>query len=311
MAGRKDTKDTTPDAPWLQRLYEHTASHPRYDAFFVTALLLGEAVLCVVIIQRVSYTEIDWRAYMEEVESFLGGQRDYLKIRGGTGPLVYPAGFLYLFSFLRWLTNDGTDVRRAQYIFAGLYLGTQAAVLRIYQYTVDAVRQEQQQVATAILRRAHEVWSWRLAMVCLCCSKRVHSIFVLRLFNDGPTMLLLYLSVCLFASPRLPKWKWSAGCFLFSLAVSLKMNVLLFAPGLLLLLLQISSNWIEVVYRLLVFCALPQLVLGAPFLLTYPVNYLRKAFELDRVFFYKWTVNWKVRCRVGRLDLTRKDLLMI
>jgi alpha-1,3-mannosyltransferase len=42
-------------------------------------------------------------------------------------------------------------------------------------------------------------------------------------------------------------------------------------------------------------CALPQLVLGAPFLLTFPVSYLRKAFELDRVFFYKWTVNFKVR----------------
>jgi alpha-1,3-mannosyltransferase len=35
------------------------------------------------------------------------------------------------------------------------------------------------------------------------------------------------------------------------------------------------------------------LVLGAPFLLTYPQSYIRKAFELDRVFFYKWTVNWK------------------
>jgi hypothetical protein len=31
----------------------------------------------------------------------------------------------------------------------------------------------------------------------LCTSKRVHSIFMLRLFNDGPTMLTLHLAVLL------------------------------------------------------------------------------------------------------------------
>jgi len=39
-------------------------------------------------------------------------------------------------------------------------------------------------------------------------------------------------------------------------------------------------------------CGGAQLVLGLPFLLTHPVNYLKKAFEFDRSFFYKWTVNW-------------------
>ncbi|RYG53169.1 hypothetical protein EON66_08930, partial [archaeon] len=36
-----------------------------------------------------------------------------------------------------------------------------------------------------------------------------------------------------------------------------------------------------------------QAVLGAPFLTTFPASYLSKAFELSRVFDYKWTVNWK------------------
>ncbi|CAM9902486.1 unnamed protein product, partial [Hapterophycus canaliculatus] len=43
-------------------------------------------------------TEIDWVAYMQEVEGFLSGERNYLNLRGDTGPLVYPAGFVYAYS---------------------------------------------------------------------------------------------------------------------------------------------------------------------------------------------------------------------
>ena len=43
----------------------------------------------------------------------LQGERDYHNIRGGTGPLVYPAGFLYLFSGLR-AASGGGDIAAAQ-----------------------------------------------------------------------------------------------------------------------------------------------------------------------------------------------------
>ena len=33
-------------------------------------------------------TEIDWRAYMQEVEGFVNGTRDYYQLQGDTGPLV-------------------------------------------------------------------------------------------------------------------------------------------------------------------------------------------------------------------------------
>ena len=72
-------------------------------------------------------------------------------------------------------------------------------------------------------------------------SYRVHSIYVLRLFNDPVAMLLLYAAVNLFASGR-----WSTGSVLYSLAVSVKMNILLFAPALFLAYLatqDISGKW--------------------------------------------------------------------
>ena len=44
---------------------------------------------------------------------------------------MYPAGFLYAFSALRWLTGGG-NVRPGQYLFAGIYLATLAIVLWLY-----------------------------------------------------------------------------------------------------------------------------------------------------------------------------------
>lgn len=62
----------------------HDSSWP----YVAGLLLLAEAVLCILIILRIPYTEIDWRAYMEEVGGFLDGERDYLRLKGETGPLV-------------------------------------------------------------------------------------------------------------------------------------------------------------------------------------------------------------------------------
>jgi alpha-1,3-mannosyltransferase len=266
-----------------KRLYV-TLADSRYDVSYLVALLLLEAVLCSAIVKFVPYTEIDWEAYMQEVELWQGGELDYRKIRGGTGPLVYPAGFLYLYAWLGRITNQGNDIRQAQIVFSFLYVITTAIVLAMYTQVARRLACQ----STTAAQRTNNVWSWRVAMGLCCLSKRIHSIFVLRLFNDGPAMLLLYLSIWLFANSS-----WRVGCFTFSLAVSIKMNILLFAPGLLLLLLQFPPHINETIVCLGI-CATVQLVLGAPFLLHYPESYIRKAFEFDRVFFYKWTVNYKV-----------------
>lgn len=55
---------------------------PQYVSFTCWALLLIETILNVFIIERVKYTEIDWIAYMQEVEGFLNGTLDYKELKG-------------------------------------------------------------------------------------------------------------------------------------------------------------------------------------------------------------------------------------
>jgi alpha-1,3-mannosyltransferase len=69
------------------------------------------------------------------------------------------------------------------------------------------------------------------------------------------------------------------------------MNMLLYAPGVLLVLL--IATGLQETFICLSICAAVQLVLGYPFLSTFPVEYLTRSFDVKRVFMYKWTVNLK------------------
>ena len=207
-------------------------------------------------------TKIDWDAYMEQVALFEGGERDYMLIRGDTGPLVYPGGFLWAFSGIRWLT--GGLVPPAQVFFAGLYVLTLSVVLAIY--------------------RSSNVPLWALGLLTL--SRRLHSIYVLRLFNDGVAMLPAFAAVL-----ALQRGRWRLGLLLFSAAVSVKMNSLLMAPGLAVLLLQVGG--LPTFLPAVAGAAVVQLLAGLPFLTHSPGSYLSRAFELSRVFMWKWSVNFK------------------
>lgn len=82
---------------------------------------------------------------MEQVEQFLGGQRDYALIKGSTGPLVYvlqnwwrvnisyPAGHLWIYSALYQVTSKGKDIFMAQFIFVLVYLATLSITLATYR----------------------------------------------------------------------------------------------------------------------------------------------------------------------------------
>lgn len=82
---------------------------------------------------QVTDTEIDWKAYMQQVQQFIAGERDYTKIYGGTGPLVYPASHVYIYQWLYNVTDQGHDIRLAQIIFGALYLATLALAMACYR----------------------------------------------------------------------------------------------------------------------------------------------------------------------------------
>jgi alpha-1,3-mannosyltransferase len=224
------------------------------------ALAMVQMGLSLLIIHKVNYTEIDFSTYMQQVQVFLAGERNYRAIKGDTGPIVYPAGFLYFYSFIYYCT-DG-EIHLAQYGFGLLQALTVFLVSRIYQKT--------------------QTW-WPLVFTLL--SKRIHSIYVLRLFNDPVAMVWMYLCVYLLIQRR-----WYLGSICYSIALSIKMNILLFAPGM--AFLYYSALGFQSIFAAAL-VILVQILLAYPFW-THWQEYLSKAFELDRVFLYKWTVNWKM-----------------
>ena len=69
---------------------------------------------------------------MQEVEGFLKGDFNYTNLKGDTGPLVYPAGFVYIFAAFYYLTGHRQNIQMAQYIFMAIYIINLALVFRVY-----------------------------------------------------------------------------------------------------------------------------------------------------------------------------------
>ncbi|XP_073813294.1 alg3, alpha-1,3- mannosyltransferase [Musca autumnalis] len=260
---------------FLQKFYKKYLNfeYAKYLIFDPSALpivtvfiLLAELLLNVLVVNRVPYTEIDWKAYMQECEGFLNGTTDYAQLKGDTGPLVYPAAFVYIYSAFYFITSHGENIRLAQYIFCVIYLLQMWLVLRLYS--------KSRKVPPYVL------------VISAFTSYRIHSIYVLRLFNDPVAILFLYAALNLFLDRR---WTWGSICF--SLGVGCKMNILLFAPALLAFYI-INLGLVKTIVQLAV-CGIVQLLIGLPFLLTYPWSYIKGSFDLGRVFEHKWTVNYR------------------
>lgn len=82
---------------------------------------------------------------MEQIEQVIAGERDYTKIKGGTGPLVYPAAHVYIYWALYKITDGGKDIFLAQSVFGVLYLATVGLAMRCYRKAkVCLIRKEVQ-----------------------------------------------------------------------------------------------------------------------------------------------------------------------
>lgn len=312
------------------------------------------------------------------------GQRNYTLIEGGTGPIVYPAGHVAIYTLLWYATSKGTDLLKAQYIFLGLYILTHAIVL-LFVFSPTSIADSSKDISTGVsgnllqpstaekkakvasptqipVTKRESLWdiakatpSYVWAVALLALSKRLHSIYVLRLFNDCFTTFFVVIAVAL-----TQRHKWTLSAIFLSLAVSVKMNALLYLPGAAIIYLQ-ALGLFAAAKRTAIPFILVQLVIALPFLVDFtplttliqgyiaqqqplvdlegaavsatattsitetviplvtsyvkaiaeiPVmefgaslaqvcvspyahDYLGRAFEFSRVFFYKWTVNWR------------------
>lgn len=234
--------------------------------FALPALTVSTLAFSQAVIRRFSFTEIDFQTYVQQAALFLDGERNYAKLdpQGGSGPCVYPAVHLYIYSFLHWLTDGGASILPAQNVFAGLLTATNLNVALLYR----------------------QAGMPPIAVLPLVLSKRIYSIFLLRMFNDPFALFFVYTS--LFAAVN-ARWKFSA--LLFSLGLGVKMNVLLLLPGVSAAVFFYTGIKGAISYVTVI--AVIQAVISLPFTLHDPQAYVKGAFDFSRAFLYVWTVNWR------------------
>lgn len=256
---------------------------PKVKAIILPILFFIELIAVKIIRANIPYTEIDYKAYMEQIAIIKSGELNYDNIYGGTGPLVYPAGHVLFYKFMNWATYGMEAVANGQQIFGYLYLLTQCIVFIIY-FKLDLP-------------------PWSLYLLVL--SKRLHSIYILRLFNDGFTTLFSVITVMILMSASKRKLsnkilsKLSTNVFApiaYSIAISVKMNALLYLPGFLLITYFLNDEVLAAEIVSLSVIALVQILISYPFLYNGSEirnAYFANAFNFERTFLYKWTVNWK------------------
>ncbi|KAE9400725.1 glycosyltransferase family 58 protein [Gymnopus androsaceus JB14] len=252
--------------PSLIRQVHLLLTDPKYFWLLAVLVVFGDAILSELIIRFISYTEIDWETYMIQVELYLKGERDYSKISGPTGPLVYPAGHVYIFRLLHDITDAGRNIRFAQHLYALLYVVSVS-------------------LTSAIYGKAGNIPNWLLLILPL--SKRLHSLYMLRLFNDCWSVVAVQAAILAFQNEM-----DDIGTLLFSAALSVKMSILLYLPGLLVIL--VKRNGLVYTMRKMFNIFGIQAMLAYPFLREDWHAYVHSSFDFSRVFLYKWTVNWRM-----------------
>ncbi|CEP60247.1 dolichyl-P-Man:Man(5)GlcNAc(2)-PP-dolichol alpha-1,3-mannosyltransferase LALA0_S01e06348g [Lachancea lanzarotensis] len=247
--------------------------NPEANHIVMPLLLVLEAVALKFILTNVQYTEIDYEAYMEQIWTIKDGETNYKLIEGGTGPLVYPAGHVWIYQVMERITSGLDDLRAGQVTFSILYIVT--LMLQMVCYVLL------------------QLPPWCVALASL--SKRLHSIYVLRLFNDCFTTFFMVLTILsLLISARLQRKIFClVASVTYGVAVSIKMNALLFFPGIFLSIFQLTEGRLAFTLGCLVISSSWQFYVARPFVVDYAHEYWSTAFDFGRQFMHKWSVNWQ------------------
>lgn len=260
------------------------------NRFVVPVVVSLASILTKIVIANVKYTEIDFSTYMQQIELVNAGALDYSLIHGDSGPIVYPAGFIQIYQYFYWLTDGGVDLRAAQTAFGYLY--TVTIMLTCVVYTM-----------------VEGIPPWTLYL--LLASRRLVSIYVLRMFNDCFTTLAIISVVLLlqqgsYWSANISDFHMALLCGVaadvFSMAILVKMNALLYLPAFVLVVYFLLGERLLRLLAVLFVIPVVQVMIGWRFLL--PLfwdeearylrwSYLSNAFDFSRKFLYKWTVNWR------------------
>lgn len=304
-------------------------AHRRWRLVVAVAAVAIEWLRCQQAIWWDETCAFDWDAYMEQVARVWGGAVatapavpavaatgtfNYSALHGDTGALVYPAGHVWLHSAwwavtrwdaARWTTEyvpkplPGYEgrVTRPHAVLAGVvqqaYAALYAVLLSLVWLLYDAMAQPTmaqpggRAAGSGNAQLLRSIAGDVTFAVMLALARRSRETAALGLFNDVYVAVASYAAILLIARRR-----WLLGCIVYSLAVSIKMNALLYAPALAWLLLQHPHAPLANAIVHVAVCALVQLVLALPFLTAAPLAYLAAAFNLGRAFEQRWSVNW-------------------
>lgn len=206
---------------------------------------------------------------------------DYTHMRGPTGKLVYPALHLYIFSaFERIFGIPEHDLQAAPWVYPQLIF---LALLLV-----------QTNITHHLYARISTQPHWDC--VFFLFTVRARNVYVNGLFNDGVQVVrlcrpssvvlawLIRLQIFVHAGLlALARNKSPAlVLLLLSISASIKMNALLWGPGL--AVHYISTLGIRTTLRACQPAVAWQMLVGLPFLAAHPVSYLSRSFQLNREF---------------------------